>query len=107
MVNVEKAVLAPKKPEPGFWRLLVAFLTDPGCRQAFKDGWNRVKLEQEAEAKETEKVRLQKAAETRDKGDDSDGRIRCLVSNAMLEGTGYDTYSNPEIELNPYGFTEL
>lgn len=57
MVNVEKAVPAPKKPEPGIWRLLVAFLTDPECRQAFKDGWNRVKLEQEVEAKE---VRIQK-----------------------------------------------
>ena len=63
--------------------------------------------EQQAKAAEAEKLRLQKAVETRDKGDDSDGRIRCLVSNAMLEGTGYDTYSNPEIELNPYGFTEL
>ena len=95
----------------GLWQVLVALITDPGSRAAFREGWKRGttmwEAEQQAKAAETEKLRLQKAAETRDKGDDSDGRIRCLVSNAMLEGTGYDTYSNPEIELNPYGFTEL
>ena len=55
MVNVEKAVPAPKKPEPGFWRLLVAFLTDPGCRQAFKEGWkegwDEAKAKQDFKAK--------------------------------------------------------
>nr|WP_314383042.1 hypothetical protein [uncultured Cardiobacterium sp.] len=95
----------------GLWQVLVALITDPGSRAAFREGWKRGttmwEAEQQAKAAEAEKLRLQKAVETRDKGDDSDGRIRCLVSNAMLEGTGYDTYSNPEIELNPYGFTEL
>ena len=95
----------------GLWQVLVALITDPGSRAAFREDWNRCttmwEAEQQAKAAEAEKLRLQKAVETRDKGDDSDGRIRCLVSNAMLEGTGYDTYSNPEIELNPYGFTEL
>lgn len=95
----------------GLWQVLVALVTDPGSRAAFREGWKRGttmwEAEQQAKAAETEKLRLQKAAENRNKDDDSDGRIRCLVSNAMLEGTGYDTYSNPEIELNPYGFTEL
>ena len=95
----------------GLWQVLVALVTDPGSRAAFREGWKRGttmwEAEQQAKAAETEKLRLQKAAENRNKDDDSDGRIRCFVSNAMLEGTGYDTYSNPEIELNPYGFTEL
>ena len=94
------------------WQVLVALITDPGSRAAFKTGWKRGttlwEAEQQAKAAETEKLRLQKAAETQDKGDDSDGRIRCIVPNAMLEDTCYDNpYTNPEIELNPYGFTEL
>ncbi|WP_298641074.1 hypothetical protein [uncultured Cardiobacterium sp.] len=95
----------------GLWQVLVALITDPGSRAAFKTGWKRGttlwEAEQQAKAAESEKLRLQQAAEPRNTSDDSEGRIRCLVSNAMLEGTGYDTYSNPEIELNPYGFTEL
>ena len=95
----------------GLWQVLVALITDPGSRAAFREGWKRGttmwEAEQQAKAAEAEKLRLQQAAEPRNTSDDSEGRIRCLVSNAMLEGTGYDTYSNPEIELNPYGFTEL
>ena len=96
------------------WQVLVALITDPGSRVAFKTGWKRGttlwEAEQKAKAAETEKLRLQKAAETRDKGDDSDGRLKCIVPNAMLEDTCDDnpyTYTNPEIEQNPYGFTEL
>lgn len=66
------------------------------------------KAEQQAKAAETEKLRLQKAAETQDKGDDSDGRIRSLVPNAMLKGTvDGNPYVNPEMIYDPYGFTEL
>ena len=95
-----------------FWQVLVALITDPGSRAAFREGWKRGttmwEAEQQAKAAETEKLRLQKAAETQDKGDDSDGRIRCIVPNAMLEDTCYDNpYTNPEIEQNPYGLTEL
>ena len=95
-----------------FWQVLVALITDPGSRAAFREGWKRGttmwEAEQQAKAAETEKLRLQKAAETQDKGDDSDGRIRCIVPNAMLEDTCYDNpYTNPEIGQNPYGFTEL
>lgn len=103
---------AVKKAEPGLWRMLLALLTDPGCRKAFKDGWNRVKLEQEAKAaEEVKNIRLQKAEETTDKSDYddySDGRIRSLVPNAMLKGTvDGNPYVNPEMIYDPYGFTEL
>ena len=96
----------------GLWQVLVALITDPGSRAAFREGWKRGttmwEAEQQAKAAETEKLRLQKAAETQDKGDDSDGRIKCIVPNTMLKGTCYDNpYTNPEIEQNPYGFTEL
>ena len=95
-----------------FWQVLVSLITDPGSRDAFREGWKRGttmwEAEQQAKAAETEKLRLQKAAETQDKGDDSDGRIRCIVPNAMLEDTCYDNpYTNHEIEQNPYGLTEL
>lgn len=64
--------------------------------------------EQQAKAAETEKLRLQKAAETQDKGDDSDGRIKCIVPNTILKGTCDDNpYLNPDIALNPYGDSEL
>ena len=95
------------------WQVLVALMiTDPGSRAAFKTGWKRGttmwEAEQQVKAAETEKLRLQKAAENRNKDDDSDGRIRCIVPNAMLEDTCDDNpYTNPEIELNPYGLTEL
>ncbi len=96
----------------GLWQVLVALITDPGSRAAFREGWKRGttmwEAEQQAKAAETEKLRLQKAAETQDKGDDSDGRIKCIVPNTMLKGTCYDNpYTNPEIGQNPYGFTEL
>ena len=96
----------------GLWQVLVALITDPGSRAAFKEGWKRGttmwEAEQQAKAAEAEKLRLQKAAEPQDKGDDSDGRIKCIVPNAMLEGTYYDSpYTNPDIAQNPYGFTEL
>ena len=96
----------------GLWQVLVALITDPGSRAAFREGWKRGttmwEAEQQAKAAETEKLRLQKAAETQDKGDDSDGRIKCIVPNTMLKGTCYDNpYTNPEIEQNPYGLTEL
>lgn len=40
---MEKEIFVP------FWRIIYAFITEPGCRQAFINGWNRVKAEQEAE----------------------------------------------------------
>lgn len=94
------------------WQVLVALITDPGSRAAFREGWKRGttmwEAEQQAKAAETEKLRLQKAAETQDKGDDSDGRIKCIVPNTMLKGTCYDNpYLNPDIALNPYGDSEL
>ena len=98
----------------GLWQVLVALITDPGSRAAFREGWKRGttmwEAEQQAKAAETEKLRLQKAAEPQNTSDDSDGRIRCIVPNAMLEDTCDDnpyTYTNPEIEQNPYGLTEL
>ena len=94
------------------WQVLVALITDPGSRAAFKTGWKRGttlwEAEQQAKAAESEKLRLQKAAEPQDKGVDSDGRIRCIVPNTMLKGTCYDNpYLNPDIALNPYGDSEL
>ena len=96
----------------GLWQVLVALITDPGSRAAFREGWKRGttmwEAEQQAKAAETEKLRLQKAAEPQDKGDDSDGRIRSLVPNAMLKGTvDGNPYVNPEMIYDPYGFTEL
>ena len=96
----------------GLWQVLVALITDPGSRAAFREGWKRGttmwEAEQQAKAAEAEKLRLQKAAEPQDKGDDSDGRIRSLVPNAMLKGTvDGNPYVNPEMIYDPYGFTEL
>ena len=96
----------------GLWQVLVALITDPGSRAAFREGWKRGttmwEAEQQAKAAESEKLRLQKAAEPQDKGDDSDGRIRSLVPNAMLKGTvDGNPYVNPEMIYDPYGFTEL
>ena len=93
------------------WQVLVALITDPGSRAAFREGWKRGttmwEAEQQAKAAETEKLRLQKAAETRNKDDDSDGRIKSIVPNVMLEDTYYDNPCNPDIALDPCGETEL
>ena len=95
----------------GLWQVLVALITDPGSRAAFREGWKRGstlwEAEQQAKAAETEKLRLQKAAEPRNTSDDSDGRIRCIVPNVMLVGTYYDNPCNPDIALDPCGETEL
>ena len=102
---------ATKKPQMTVLRALLSFFGS-GCMEDFRQGWQegvaKEKAKQQAKAAETEKLRLQKAAETQDKGDDSDGRIKCIVPNTMLKGTCYDNpYTNPEIGQNPYGFTEL
>ena len=96
------------------WQVLIALITDPGSRASFREGWKRGttmwEAEQQAKAAETEKLRLQKAAENRNKNKDdgSDGRIKYIVPNTMLKGTCYDNpYLNPDIALNPYGDSEI
>lgn len=94
MANTEKIPSAVRS-EPGLWRMLVAFLTDPGCRQAFREGWK--------EGWNEAANKPVSVCETDDEKKD-DG---VLVPNALLQGTSYDNFSNPEIELNPYGFTKI
>ena len=94
------------------WQVLVALITDPGSRAAFREGWKRGttmwEAEQQAKAAETEKLRLQKAAETQDKGDDSDGRIKCSLPNSMIVDTYFhQPYLDADVMYDPYGETEL
>jgi hypothetical protein len=78
------------KPQMSVLQALLNFF-GPGFMEDFKRGWN------EAANKPVS------VCETDDEEED-DG---VLVPNALLEGTSYDNFSNPEIELNPYGFTKI
>lgn len=115
MANIEKVVPAPEKSEPGFWRLLVAFLTDPGCRQAFregwKEGWNEAKAKQDIEAKEKIKFREEANKELLAELDNEEDNVlphKLSFPNVMIIDTPlHNPYLDTHMIYDPYGCSSI